>query len=421
MNLIKMHSKDVYEKYEKKDVRDDFTADQRFRYLEELEYRHNMAIAAGGPDALQEYGLPWVDYDAPATKSGFIPDRNRDRKNIQRLRRMYGEDAALLAGDRGNGKTFLGVFFGVRFYEIGYEVASNISLDFGYRFSSGADLLAIIRSPQNMIWIADEVHQSLNRFRQGANFQRGVIGSLAGLRKNRASLFGITSQEWQLGMDIKSQFKWAFFPFKKRFASKLGGFHGSMAPYMKIRSYRFGPWPDEWRGMSLVDKKGLPMARGGKSIDIKWTPLPQHLVKIIPALYGSFVGLPTVKQSGGAIDAKQMKELDVDDDIHMYNSVDEMLAANPGVDRADIEAGPSITLEEYMCQFIEQVWNIYPMAKGRINKRTLVTTVNTHALARGDETYDNNVMVKYLTKFWGGETVHLEDLWNFLKVRSLLS
>ena len=375
MRAVKIHPHEAFEKYKDQDKRDYFSVPQRVKILEQLEHRHHLAVEAGGPDALAAYGLPWVNYDRVG-EDGFKPDRDADRLAIHYLRRRYGEDCSLISGDRGAGKTWMSAYFAYRFYIIGYQVISNISLDFGYSMIDGSDILGIIRTPKNFIWIVDEIHQALNRFRQGANFQRGVIGAFAGLRKNQSCMFGITSQDWQLGMDIKSQFKWAFYPFKRPPSpSDPQWMKARRTPsYVRTQAWRMGPWPEEWRGSTLADKLNLPYVRGAKPVRSRYQPSPIETLLYIGALYGSWGGLPTVKQSGGALMKADVDNINTDEDITLYSSRDEFYAG-VGEKAAISDMMPEAELLQLFAQHAVQAFpDVQEIGRADLIRRVVVTS-----------------------------------------------
>ena len=417
---VRMHPEDAVEKYKFKDDRDLFSVEQRVRILQSLETRHQMAVAAGGPAVLEKKGLPWITYDL-TTPEGR-QELRQDRKNIHDLRQMYGEDCTLISGLRGNGKTFLATYFAARFYEIGYNVISNISLDFGYVMTSGKDLLGIIYSPANTIWVIDEIHQAMNRFRQGAKFQRGVIGGLAGNRKNLSGLIGITSQDWQLGMDVKSQFKWAFFPFRDlpysrgAAASYVGmGLRGKQPDYMFTKAYRIGPWPREWRGQTLADKRELARVRGESDEEMIWAPRPAKLVKAVPALYGSYVSLPTVKQSGGNVMAEDMEELEPDDGLELFESKKDHemgISSYSSTNKEDMDR-PVYTEAEYLGTIAQYARMCFP-GEVRINRRKMMTEI-VHAATADPETFPmlphfDRTVALLNKKFGRSENIEISDM-----------
>ena len=90
--------------------------------------------------------------------------------------------------------------------------ASNLGIDFGFRPDGAANLLGIARSPHFTMWLIDEAHRVFSKWRQSRSFQMGVVAAFAACRKQQSAVELITSQEPEIGFDIKKELNFVIYP-----------------------------------------------------------------------------------------------------------------------------------------------------------------------------------------------------------------
>ena len=292
----------IPEKYalEKRDSRDSFSIDQRLRYITRLEEEHEQAVAFGGPEAIMADGYPWIDYGRPSGKELLAAHRVA----VKLLVETYTEDFSLFAGDRGFGKTMFAYFEAGKLYRVGVNVVSNMSPDFGYFLTTAADLACMVYAPAFTLFLIDEIHNVMNRYRQTSNFQQEMVASCANMRKGRIGIFGITSQDGSLGGDAKSQIRWVFYPYEGLpIGTQIVG-----PAWSRTIATRIGPWPDEWRGRTLADQRGLAHVRREPCQEVDVFPRPLALWWRTPGLYNSFLRIPSMQEGGGRLRAGDIRD-----------------------------------------------------------------------------------------------------------------
>ena len=377
------------------DTRDAYGLDSRKRRWELTEAYHRMSREAGGPDAVAAEGFPWADYGGH-TKSSKHSARIRydnDRAAVRLMRNRYAQEVSMFSGPRGEGKTFWATGVASMFYIIGYWVVSNVSLWFGHRMSDGSDLLGLLRSPHHTLWLVDEVHQAFNRFRQGSRYQRTALGAVAALRKQQSALIGVTSMEHELGYDLKGLTKWIFYPYKLANRRKLT----NIPPWMKIRTARIGPWPEDWRGSRLADKRHLPQLRREKEETRLQQPKPWDWWLYVPALYASFQEVPAPEKSGGTLMAKHINEIDLDRTVHLPDTL--VFDGEDEEETANVQGQIALTVEDFTMRLVldlAQYLDQNPIPDSTIPVGQAILFANAVANRREDPPYDQGTATNHL-------------------------
>ena len=174
---------------------DTLAAETRYKVLKEREGRHLMSREAGGPSYTRNHGYAWAeargDYEG---RAGEL-QRQLDKGEFQMMEDVAGAGRmSMVGGPRGSGKTLFAVMIAGVLNDGGYIVINNLGLDFGYQYNDAANLLALVRSPYNSVWLADEIHILLSKMAMSRRFNREAVGGLTGMRKRRTGLLGPTSQ-----------------------------------------------------------------------------------------------------------------------------------------------------------------------------------------------------------------------------------
>ena len=332
----KMYPVDVYEAHSEVDPRDFYTPDERHVILETLEEQHQESVLKG-VDWVLENGYPWVEYSSRAAQM-------RDVAEIRALVSRYNQHVTMFGGmERRSGKSLCAIARGAQFYRIGFEIISNIGLHMGYRMDSGGDLLHLARSAPYWLWILDEVHQALGKWGQSTKFAQGATGALASLGKQRSMLFGITSQEDELGINILKEVRWAVYPQQPRGPIQQTDY------WQKIWCIEIGPKPYP-RDFTLADQYHLPRM-GGKVKKWKWIPGEGQLLEAA-ALYGSYAEIPTRAQAGSELKAAQVAKIDLDHSVQIID-------VPPGsrtLEDADVPVVESADVEKEAWQCLWDCW-----------------------------------------------------------------
>ena len=284
------------------DPRDRYSPDQRKRVLERVQNRHEMSVAAGGIEAAMAEGPAYVKYP-----NGLQGKRLReaDRQMVTIHVRTFGQNLHAFFGPRRSGKTLLDGIAAKRWYEYGGQLLTNVGFGFGYRLAGAVDLLALRRSPPWTWWMVDEAHMAISKFRQGTLYQRSFIGALAAMGKQQALCSLISSQEWSFGSDVKSEVKYLVYPQKRPLRNPKGG--GWLPEFLGTYGKLIGPRP--WRGHTMADDYGIQLEAAIKRK--RWYPSLLEIEETACS-YGSYVGIPSIKESGGHIMADDMKKVDED-------------------------------------------------------------------------------------------------------------
>ena len=188
---------------------------------------------------------------------------------------------------------------------LGSKAWPNSDPDFGYFLTTAADLACMVHAPKFTLFLIDEIHNVMNRYRQTSNFQQEMVASCANMRKGRVGIFGITSQDGSLGGDAKSQIKYVFYPYEGTpLNTEIVG-----PAWSRTIATRIGPWPEMWRGRTLAEQMGLSHVRSERSQTIDVFPRPLALWWRTPGLYNSFLGVPTMQEAGGRIRAGDIRDM----------------------------------------------------------------------------------------------------------------
>ena len=316
MQAVRMRPSDAVVTYTAhQDTLDSHTVAERFTSLEVVDKWNKAAIEAGGPEYTLAHGHPLF----PDTLKGRIA-KEAERLVVRQIWKRYGEQITLLGGDRGEGKTLLTVVICQLFQAYGFNVITNLGFDFGYRITGAGDLLGISRSPGYTIWVIDEAHSVLSKWQQNKKINRGIVGALAGARKQKAGVILITSQEEELGMDILKELQWAIYPIKREPVrdrrGRIVGFSAAETDWTHTRAIIVGPKPYRTGG-GLREVYKIPTSRPKVHKEI-WTPEVWE-IEDASKRYGSWAEIPTREQSGENLDAKAVKEIDADSVIEFLD------------------------------------------------------------------------------------------------------
>ena len=340
MRGIKMYPEDALITYGNQDKRDAYTVNQRVEALRRLEEEHRASVDAGGPDYVQENGYPWVDYGG----RGGQALKRMHCAQVVLLRERYGSDLTLFSGPRGSGKTLLAVVMALRFYRIGYMCISNFGVDFGHRLEGATDLLGIIRSHHNTMWLLDEVHQLLSKWAQQSAFQREAVGGIAALRKQLSGGLFVTSQEGDIGIDVKRELRWFIYPYQPRIPYVV-----SRAPgFLRTRARVVGPRPI--RGTTLAEKWDIAIVQPEPARQTRWRPSYDELY-LAAACYGSFHSLPPRKLSGN-ITAANVRAMDLDRPIQLVDSIEFDDPEDATATDAGTGTGQPNTMEDWLAMLV---------------------------------------------------------------------
>ena len=293
------------------DARDRYTRDQHKRVLELVERRHQHSVAAGGMEATLANGPSYVKYPLGSEGKRL---RERDREAVRIHVTTFGQNLHTFFGPRRSGKTLLSGIAAKRWYEYGGGLFTNVGFGFGHRLAGAVDLLALRRSPPWTWWMVDEAHQALSKFRQGSRYQRSFVGALAAMGKQQACCSLISSQEWAFGMDVKAEVKWNCYPRRRNVTGEAGVY---LPQFLGTYGHLVGPRP--WRGRTMADDYKIPLEAPIR--EMLWYPSMAEIEETA-CCYGSYVGIPSVKESGGHIMASDMKGVDEDEVIDFEDSVD---------------------------------------------------------------------------------------------------
>ena len=309
------------------DPRDRYSRDQHKRALERVERRHEMSVAAGGMEATLAEGPAYVKYPLGSEGTRL---RKLDKKLVTIHVTTFAQNLHTFFGPRRSGKTLLSGIAAKRWYEYGGGLFTNVGFGFGHRLAGAVDLLALRRSPPWTWWMVDEAHQALSKFRQGTRYQRSFVGALAAMGKQRACCSLISSQEWAFGMDVKAEVKWNCYPRRRNVTGAAGVY---LPQFLGTYGHLVGPRP--WRGRTMADDYKIPLEAPIR--EMLWYPSMAEIEETA-CCYGSYVGIPSVKESGGNIMAADMKNVN-EDDVIDFDDAGEL-------DDGDDDATP-LTMETY--------------------------------------------------------------------------
>ena len=210
------------------------------------------------------------------------------------------------------------------------------------------------------------------------------MASFAACRKQQSAVELITSQEPEIGFDIKKELNFVIYPkpARSRFQTPVH--------WARTWAWEIGPKPYE--GRTLADDWGLTGAGSDKARRWKWVPGQAQLPEAA-GRYGSFVGIPTRAESGASLKSADIAAIDIDSQIDL---VDE-LVLDAGAEKA--AQGGAMT-ETFINQML---WDAWPTAvadepTGQIPISLLISRI----LVRDGRAYDPGDVAAVLGQDAGG-------------------
>ena len=235
------------------------------------------------------------------------------------LYRRWWAAINLLSGVRGAGKSLVAAFVAAIFYSRGHPVFSNIGLRFGYLIE-GASVYGLARLPYGSVVVLDEIHAIFNKWSQMRAVQRHGTGSIANLRKRGISIIGLSSQEYNIGVDVMGEVGYVCYPRQLRPKQSASGHaRGSVASpadfisasWANVAVDMVGPRPV--RGKYIGEQYGVNV-QGPKPKKSTWSP-PAVAVERAGAYYSSYVDIPSRAQAGAGVSGKDFASIDIDSDV----------------------------------------------------------------------------------------------------------
>ena len=215
----------------------------------------------------------------------------------------------LVLGEKGAGKSTAATISAAAAYSAGRVVVSNLSLLFGWHVSDVRDVFAFGRSlPPGTLLVLDEIHALLSRYDQGSLRSRSMISAIAGLRKQRVQLLGISSQESLLSHDLREQTDYAHLvkPGRYRPPSRRNK-EIAYPPWCHILVRSLGPRP--WAaasGRSIFNAHGV--STNHRKPKIRMRRPPPKVVYAAASLQASFQALPYAAGEATNVMAKDVRE-----------------------------------------------------------------------------------------------------------------
>ena len=215
----------------------------------------------------------------------------------------------LILGEKGSGKSTYATAMAAKAYAAGRPVVSNLSLLFGWHIQDVRDVFTFGRSlPPGTLLVLDEIHSVLSRYDQGSLRSRSMIAALAGLRKQRIQLIGISSQEAMLSHDFRGEVDTAHLvkPGHYRPAESRGK-KAAYPPWCHITIRTLSPKP--WQaagGNSIFNQHGVKT--GHRRVRLRRLRPSPDLVYRAASLQASFQALPYSGGEATAVMAKDVRE-----------------------------------------------------------------------------------------------------------------
>lgn len=323
-----MRPEAVWDKYgEGRHEDDDLLPSTRYDVLKEREWRHLMSSEAGGPAYTRSNGYAWAEERGEYEGRAGRYQRELDRKEFQLMEDVAGSGRlTMIGGPRGSGKTLFAVMIAGILYDGGYIPISNLGLDFGYQFFDAANLLTIIRSPYNSVWVVDELHVLLNKMAMSRRFNREAVAGLTGLRKRRTGLIGPTSQIGNVDTMWAAEAKYAVMMMLERRPPPGGSLRKRRSPrdeedWLNTWGILCGPYP-----LRNPDDSGSFLLAGlnvkSKSWQrVGWMPNEDKLL-FAAHCYNSFEDTPDRKQGGHDLDSAKVSALNFESGLGLVDVLD---------------------------------------------------------------------------------------------------
>ena len=246
------------------------------------------------------------------------------------------------------------------------------------------NILGIARSPFFTLWLIDEAHQVFSKWRQSRSFQMGAVASFAACRKQQSAVELITSQEPEIGFDIKKELNFVIYPKPVRSRYRT--------PVHWARTWAWEIGPKPYEGRTLADDWGLAGTGSDKERKWKWAPGQEQLLEAA-GCYGSFVGIPTRAESGASLKSADIAAIDIDSQIDL---VDE-LVLDAGAEQA--AQGGAMT-ETFINQMLWDAWQT--VVADELTGQIPISLLISRILVRDGRAYDPGDVAAVLGQDAGG-------------------